>query len=383
MSAAYDLCDHKLLIQKCRLLNMGKNAVTFISHFLKGRSQYVELGGKESSTRKTGPKGVIQGGKSSGVLFLYYLNDLPAQLTTKIDTKDKGNSGGKEFLDDTTILARAATHEILLKQLNFDFLKIKQYLINPKMAINSSKTQLMVLYPPKQKTELKITLESTTIKHQDEMKILGINLTSNMSFDNHIWKCKKSMINAINAKIAIIKTVKPFLTNKALNQVGANMVNSTILYAAPLWGTTTSSNIAKLQASQIKAARAINIKAWQRTKIKTHRQILLTTINWPNTKQIIESATLNILKKAINGKSSTDLNKAFIISQPPNQRSGPAIRVNHRGKINKTNNTFTVQAPMLFNRLPIELRNPILTTEKFKKQKKTHILKTNHLTMHR
>ena len=213
------------------------------------------------------------------------------------------------------------------------------------------------------------------------MKILGINLTSNMSFYNHIWKSKKSMINAINAKIPIIKTVKPFLTNKALNQVGANMVNSTILYAAPLWGTTNSSNIAKLQASQIKAARAINIKAWQRTKIKTHRQILLTTINWPNTKQIIESATLNILKKAINGKSSTDLSKAFIISQPPNQRSGPAIRVNHRGKINKTNNTFTVQASMLFNRLPIELRNPILTTEKFKKQLKTHILKTNHLTM--
>ena len=52
MSAAYDLCDHKLLIQKCRLLNMGKNAVSYISHFLKGRSQYVELGGKESSTKK-------------------------------------------------------------------------------------------------------------------------------------------------------------------------------------------------------------------------------------------------------------------------------------------------------------------------------------------
>ena len=190
------------------------------------------------------------------------------------------------------------------------------------------------------------------------------------------------MINAINAKIAIIKTVKPFLTNKALNQVGASMVNSTILYAAPLWGTTTSSNIAKLQASQIKAARAINSKSWQREKIKTHRQTLLTTINWPNTKQIIESATLNIMKKAINGKSSSDLNNAFTLSQPPNQRTGPAIRVNHRGKINKANNTFSVQASMLFNKLPTELRSPILSTVKFKKQLKAHILTTNHLTMH-
>ena len=80
MSAAYDLCCHKILAQKCRLLKMGNEAVTWITHFLENRSQYVDLGGTCSAILRTGPNGVVQGGKSSGELFLYYMNQLPQQL---------------------------------------------------------------------------------------------------------------------------------------------------------------------------------------------------------------------------------------------------------------------------------------------------------------
>ena len=35
MSAAYDLCSHDILIQKCRLLKIGKHAVNWLQDFLK------------------------------------------------------------------------------------------------------------------------------------------------------------------------------------------------------------------------------------------------------------------------------------------------------------------------------------------------------------
>ena len=130
----------------------------------------MELGGSKSSIRKTGPNGVVQGGKSSGELFLYYLNDLPLQLNQQITIDDKGNSSGKEFVDDVNILSRATTMEKLLKQVSSDFIKVQQYLINHKMCINNSKTQLMILHPPKDKSSLKISCDWSIITHQDKKK---------------------------------------------------------------------------------------------------------------------------------------------------------------------------------------------------------------------
>ena len=45
LSAAFDLCDHKILLEKIRLLNLGENAVKWIKSFLENRFQFVEING--------------------------------------------------------------------------------------------------------------------------------------------------------------------------------------------------------------------------------------------------------------------------------------------------------------------------------------------------
>ena len=170
------------------------------------------------------------------------------------------------------------------------------YLINHQMAINADKSQLMVLLPPKDKSSLSIKIDDSIINHQDHIRILGVTLSATMKFDNHLWAGKKSVLKSINAKSALLKTIKPFISPQALAQVGASLINSTILYAAPLWGTTTKNNIAKIQKGQTKAARQIQRKAWQRQKIKQHGQDLMNDISWPNTQQIMISATANLTK---------------------------------------------------------------------------------------
>ena len=109
-----------------------------------------------------------------------------------------------------------------------------------------------------------------------------------MKFDSHLWAGKDSMTKSLNQKIALLKNIKPFITQKALAQVGASLINSSILYAAPVWGATTKANIQKIQSLQ-----TIVGKAWQRNKNKQHRQELLDELNWPNVTQIIYSALLN------------------------------------------------------------------------------------------
>ena len=361
MSAAYDLCNHDILVEKCRLLKVGKNATNWISNFLANRHQYVELGNSKSDILKTGPNGVVQGGKSSGELFLYYLNDLPLQLAKKIELTDKGNSVGKEFVDDISILSRATSIPKLIEQVQQDFSKIQTYLINHRMCINPSKTQFMVLLPPKEVDQLNIILDNNIICHQEEIKVLGVTLSASMKFDSHLWAGKDSMTKSLNRKIALLKNIKPFITQKALAQVGASLINSSILYAAPVWGATTKANIQKIQSLQTRAARTIVGKAWQRNKNKQHRQELLDELNWPNVTQIICSASLNLAKKAATNCSSAGLNNIFKVTKSRNPRLKPTLRLDHKGKSTEASNIFSVSALQLFNNLPAELKHPLLT----------------------
>ena len=238
------------------------------------------------------------------------------------------------------------------------------------MAINAQKSQLMILMPPKDRTNLNLHLNGNLITHQSTMKVLGVTLAEDMKFDKHLVSGKTSMIQAINTKAALLRTIKPFLSQEAIGKVGSSLINSTVLYAAPLWGTTTKTNTDKIQSAQVRAARIVTNKAWQRTKVKTHRQQTLNLLNWPNITQIVTSATLNLTKKATAKKSSTGMNNMFTNIRPKSQRGNPTFRIKHEGKANKSNNTFSVNATTLFNNLNTEMRNPLLTTDSFKSKLK-------------
>ena len=338
--------------------------------------------GSKLNTLETGPYGVVQGGRSSGELFLYFLNDLPLQLAKKTDPKDTCDSTGKEFVDDVNILTKATTIPKLLKQVELDYNKLHQYLVNHKMCINSSKTQFMILMPPKNTEDLTITIDNNKINHQDSIKVLGVTLSANMKFDCHIWQGKESMLRSLNRKTALLRTIKPYISTAQLSNVGASLINSTILYAAPLWGATTKSNIQKVQSNQIKAARIIKNESWKRTKKKKHRQELLDELNWPNTQQIINAATNNLTKRAISAKSSAGLNDLFKKTTALHARKHQIIRIQHKGKATCTTNIFSTNAPQLFNSLPAGLKHPQLTTNQFKTKLKNITLAGNRLQAH-
>ena len=80
-------------------------------------------------------------------------------------------------------------------------------------------------------------------------------------------------------------------------EVGSSMLNSTIQYAAPVWGVTTQNSISKIQSLQTRGARLVSNKSWQRNKVKCHRQDLLEQLNWPNVTQLINNSILNMTKR--------------------------------------------------------------------------------------
>ena len=212
----------------------------------------------------------------------------------------------------------------------------------------------------------------------DKKKILGLNLASNNSFDSHLWEGNKNMIKSINTKIGLLKTVKPFISKEALANVGGALINSTILYGAPVWGNTTQTNLDRVQRAQTKAARFIDGRGWKRDKQKSHRQTLLNELKWPNVEQIVNSSIINLTKKAISNKSSQGINNLFATHTPPNPRKTKGQRIAHKGHILRNKNSFSGKATHLYNCLPENLKNSEITPKLFKTKLKEH-MKTQHL----
>ena len=76
-SAAFELCDHVILIEKMKLLGIEGTAASWMESYLAGRSQRTLVDGHLSAALPLPPCSVIQGGIGSGLLYLIYTNDLP------------------------------------------------------------------------------------------------------------------------------------------------------------------------------------------------------------------------------------------------------------------------------------------------------------------
>ena len=109
---------------------------------------------------------------------------------------------------------------------------------------------------------------------------------------------------------------------------------------------------------------------------------MLDSMGWQNVQQLINTAVLNLTKNALDGFSSTGINKMFKSKQPTKPRQKAGIRISHKGKISSKSKIYQVAAPGLFNQLPFELRNPILSGTKFKKDLKKHLAKKHLLPKH-
>ena len=77
-SAAYDLLDHKILLEKLTKYNFDEQSIQWFSSYLSGRCQSVQVEAKQSPTEDLGDHAAPQGSVLGGLLFIINENDFPA-----------------------------------------------------------------------------------------------------------------------------------------------------------------------------------------------------------------------------------------------------------------------------------------------------------------
>ena len=139
---------------------------------------------------------------------------------------------------------------------NLELKKLQNWCNANKLQINPKKSAF-ILIPPKLNNlnlEIKLSYGDSTITGLDSIKYLGVSLDKKLDFKIHI----ENMVSKLSKSIGILSKLRYVLPSSTLHLLYFSLVHPHLLYGLPLWGSTFSSYLAKLQRLQNKAIRIIS-----------------------------------------------------------------------------------------------------------------------------
>ena len=230
--------DHGILLHKLRnKARIGGKIGTWIYNFLSKRTQQVTVNG-ELSEEVLVTSGVPQGTVLGPVLFLIMISDIDADVEF---------SNASMYADDTRIMKKISKEqdETLLKR---DLNNVYEWCSENNMKFNSDKFELIVFTPKRNTEQAKHYLapSGNQIEEKENLRDLGIQLSSNLKFNNHI---ETTITKAQKMSFWILRTFKS-REKVPLMTLFKQMVLGTLEYCCPLRSQIDTLSIEKLEKVQ-------------------------------------------------------------------------------------------------------------------------------------
>ena len=254
--------------------------------------------------------------------------------------------------DDTHLTFASNNIETINDVINHDLSNVNTWLAANKLALNSSKTEFMLIGSRQRlgtyDTPPKLIIGGDIIKHVSSVKSLGVYIDETLSWNIHIEKIAKKIVSGIGA----IKRCRPFVNRTTLESVFNALVQPYFNYCSEVWGHCNKSLSNKLQKLQNRAARILTFSSYD-----TSVDPLFEQLNWKwlDTQRQIQVATM--VYKSINGLAPDYLGSLFTKYDPPynlrnseNKLAVPLPRTNFLKK------SFSHNGAVIWNTLFPELR---------------------------
>ena len=175
-SKAFDKVPHARLLYKLTYYGITGTTHNWINDFLKHRTQRVVLEGSSSDVTAV-TSGVPQGSVIGPLLFLVFINDLPEYVSE--------NTTVRLFADDCMLYRRIQTHEDS-SQLQDDFNSLQKWEKDWLMSFNPKKCQVLRITRKKTQVIFNYVIGNHTLDSLDTAKYLGVHLSRDLSWNNHI-----------------------------------------------------------------------------------------------------------------------------------------------------------------------------------------------------
>ena len=382
-SAAFDLCDHEILVEKLKLLGVQQNAACWMESYLDGRSQSTLIDGHMSSEVKLPPCSVIQGGIGSGILYLVYTNDLPDVIHSHpVNYKDpqvhcKEDGSMVNFVDDGTAYVADKKPEVVSQKLTNHYSLIEEYMHSNKLVINSDKSHLIVMAGrgaiSAKRMEVQVKAGQDTIEQSESEKLLGGVIHHSGRWNEMIRNSKISIISQLRGRLNAVKKFKNADFKSKLSITTA-LIQSKIQYLLPLYGGAPDYLLKSVQVQQLKAARFV---CGYKSFYWSTKQ-LLDKCGWLSVKQQEYYSTTLLAHKIVTSSLPRNISADMVVPHVRNTRAAAQglIRygANYRGESKFTRSSFKYRAQKYYSDIPGEIKNMSLPV--FKSRLKKHIAET-------
>ena len=216
MRKAFDSLQHDHLIHSLQTANLPSKFLRWIMSFLQNRFQYIHLK-DANSTVKSVTSGVPQGSVIAPFLFAAHMGSLSPHYSSTDMTK---------YADDIVSVTPVKDLSDIEVIINEEIACVDSWCQSHGLQLNKDKTKVMIctnasnpqVYQPRE------------YLFQSHIKILGLMLSKNLKWDNHVTAvCRKA-----SQRIFLLKKLKVFLSKSDLITVYKAIILSILEYNAPV-----------------------------------------------------------------------------------------------------------------------------------------------------
>lgn len=350
ISKAFDRVWHDGLLQKLQSYGIRNGILRWFRSYLTNRSQCVVLNSSKSSLRSV-TAGVPQGSVLGPLLFLIYINDISDKLTcfTRL------------YADDSSLLSTSKDIHYIENEMNNDLKELSEWSNKWLITFNPDKTEAMLFSNRLTESYPEIKFENRLVKYVDTHKHLGLSLSSNAKWNDHI----DNLMLRCSKMVGILRKLKFTLSRKCLNAMYLSFVRPILEYADVVWDGITDNQSCRLERLQNEAARMVT-GLTRSTKLDD----LYAEVGWTSLSERRKVHKLSTFYKIVNGLVPSYLTD--ILPPSVGEYTNRALRnsTNFRAPLTRHElyrKSFFPSMIILWNKLPNHVKESENITS-FKKQ---------------
>ena len=363
---AFDSVNHDIIITKLKsLYNINGLLLRFIKNYLHGRMQSVVLGNCSSRTLAV-LSGVPQGSILGPSLFVLFLNDITLGLNPGTNIV--------MYADDTKLWREiTCENDNVILQSDIDYLM--DWAIRNKMRFHPSKCKVLMVSsfnPPFWDLPFgqhHYSMGEDFLDYADSEKDLGILINGTLNFNEHA----SMLYSKANQKFGLLKRTCHFVDSTSRKRVlYLTMVRSLFEHCPVVWRPASVSIIDKLEGLQKRALKWILNDYSVSYSNGPLYYIHCKQLNILPIKFRFDYHDLKIFHEIVNGFSCVTLpsyiesfrgnrlrashmdGKCYVSTVMPRN-----LQNNHSGSVKGFSNSYFYRAHLLWNRLPLSVREII------------------------
>ena len=384
-SKAFDMVDHKILIDKLDHYGIRSNALLWMKSYLLNREQYI-CNGKNKSSIRSIKYGVPQGSILGPLLFIIYVNDIPeiSRLAKFV-----------MYADDANIIIYGSNMNEIQSKIEQVISKLQVWVGQNGLKMNLKKTKYMLFANKNIKTNnIEIFIENTKIERVAHERFLGVIIDDKLNWAIH----RRTLASKISRNAGILYRLKGTVPHKVILTLYYSFIQSHLCYCPMLWGLGSNSAIKSIFISQKKAVRAVEQNfinyAYDKDtgKLPGHTKPTFTKYNLQTVHNIILQHVLTFMQKIYNKSAPCQTRSYFTVTnknkieQTRQSRSVLNFFEIPKTRLKSFDKTIFIQGPRMYNIICTNFNKTMLTskndlplhrryTTPFKNACKSYILK--------